>query len=261
VNIPTFRVAMPVIGKTEWIGQPFCPKSLIPADDKQGYICAKSSFKPGNGNDGKPIVNWFNGKNTVYKSTLDSYLKEQFVNVKIMLTELTEMKKCLDNMTIDVDYVGNTHTCNSAIYKIYIKGNLNKTGNGVLLLRNDGKDYASLNNHYSSPAIKENPNLGKYDNNPKETSGHRFNKLIVTPEIASTLISDGSTSFIISAQCINPENNNDKRWGVGCHESVGNIVITNGNGQKFTYEAKTPKIKNQVISLVPINACGENKVK
>jgi hypothetical protein len=260
VNIPTFRFLPSVIGGTEWIGQPFCPKSLIPADDKQGYICTKSSFKPGNGADGKPIVNWVNGKNMVYKPILDTYLKEQFVNVKISLKELTEMKKCLDNMSIDVNYVGTTHTCNSAIYKIYIKGNLNK--NSTLLLRNDGKNYASLNNEFSSPIMKEIPKLGEYDNNPKSVGGNRYNRFIITPEIATTLISDGSTSFIISVQCINPENNKDKRWGVGCHEGAGDVIVTNGNGIKIPYkDVKTPTGKDQTITLLPINACGEKLVK
>lgn len=95
----------------------------------------KPSFKPGNGTDGKPIFNWVNGKNTVYKTILDSYNKEQFVNVKIVLKELTEMKKCLDNMVIQVNYtdLSKSHTCNSAIYEIYL--------NDIKLTRNDGKEY------------------------------------------------------------------------------------------------------------------------
>ena len=257
VKIPTFKVEDPVVGKTAWIGQPFCPKSLIPSDDKQGYICAGSSFKPGNGTDGKPIFNWVNGKNTVYKTILDSYNKEQFVNVKIVLKELTVMKKCLDNMTIDVNYVGTDHKCNSAIYEMYIKGNLNRTD--TLLLRNDGKTYASINNNFTSPFITATPNLGDYDNDPKAVGGNRYNRFIVTSEIASSLISDGSTEFIISAKCKNPYNNPDHSGG--CHDGVGNILVTNGNGVKFPYTLTTPKGKDEVKSLPAINACGEKLVK
>ena len=257
VKIPTFKVEKPVVGKTAWIGQPFCPKSLIPSDDKQGYICAGSSFKPGNGADGKPIFNWVNGKNTVYKTILDSYNKEQFVNVKIVLKELTVMKKCLDNMTIDVNYVGTDHKCNSAIYEMYIKGNLNRTD--TLLLRNDGKTYASINNNFTSPFITATPKLGDYDNDPKAVGGNRYNRFIVTSEIASSLISDGSSEFIISAKCKNPYNNPDHSGG--CHDGVGNILVTNGNGVKFPYTLTTPKGKDEVKSLPAINACGEKLVK
>jgi hypothetical protein len=257
VKIPTFKVEKPVVGKTAWIGQPFCPKSLIPSDDKQGYICAGSSFKPGNGTDGKPIFNWVNGKNTVYKTILDSYNKEQFVNVKIVLKELTVMKKCLDNMTIDVNYVGTDHKCNSAIYEMYIKGNLNRTD--TLLLRNDGKTYASINNNFTSPFITATPKLGDYDNDPKAVGGNRYNRFIVTSEIASSLISDGSSEFIISAKCKNPYNNPDHSGG--CHDGVGNILVTNGNGVKFPYTLTTPKGKDEVKSLPAINACGEKLVK
>ena len=257
VKIPTFKIEKPVVGKTAWIGQPFCPKSLIPSDDKQGYICAGSSFKPGNGADGKPIFNWVNGKNTVYKTILDSYNKEQFVNVKIVLKELTVMKKCLDNMTIDVNYVGTDHKCNSAIYEMYIKGNLNRTD--TLLLRNDGKTYASINNNFTSPFITATPKLGDYDNDPKAVGGNRYNRFIVTSEIASSLISDGSSEFIISAKCKNPYNNPDHSGG--CHDGVGNILVTNGNGVKFPYTLTTPKGKDEVKSLPAINACGEKLVK
>jgi hypothetical protein len=257
VKIPTFKVEKPVVGKTAWIGQPFCPKSLIPSDDKQGYICAGSSFKPGNSADGKPIFNWVNGKNTVYKTILDSYNKEQFVNVKIVLKELTVMKKCLDNMTIDVNYVGTDHKCNSAIYEMYIKGNLNRTD--TLLLRNDGKIYASINNNFTSPFITATPKLGDYDNDPKAVGGNRYNRFIVTSEIASSLISDGSSEFIISAKCKNPYNNPDHSGG--CHDGVGNILVTNGNGVKFPYTLTTPKGKDEVKSLPAINACGEKLVK
>lgn len=259
VEIPTFKVEDPVVGKTAWIGQPFCPKSLIPSDDKQGYICAGSSFKPGNGTDGKPIFNWVNGKNTVYKTILDSYNKEQFVNVKIVLKELTEMKKCLDNMVIQVNYtdLSKSHTCNSAIYEIYL--------NDIKLTRNDGKEYASLNNDY--PKSGSNPGIAAYDNEPKSVSGKRFNTFVITPEIASQILTQSigklnglqKPSFTLKAKCLNPFNNRD--WKGGCHEGVGNIVVTNGQKQTFRYDSSTPNAKNEIKTLVTFNACGEKLVK
>jgi hypothetical protein len=100
--------------------------------------------------------------------------------------------------------------------------------------------------------------LKSYDNDPKNYGGKRFNKFIITPEIASTLISDGSTSFIISAKCKNPYKN--KEHNGGCHDGIGNIMITNGNGEKFPYNSVTPKGKDEVKILLTIDACG-NLVK
>lgn len=257
ISIPNFNVATPVVGKTAWIGQPFCPKNLIPANDTQGYVCGKSTFNPGKDASGKQIVNWASGKNTIYKTVYDSYLSEQFVNVKIALKELTGIKKCLDNMTIDVNYIGTHHTCNSAIYEIYIKGNLSKLV-PTLLTRNDGKKYASLNNDYNSQFMKTNPELGNYDNEPNKRGGNRYNKFIVTPEIATNLIIDGSTSFIISAKCKNPYGN--KEHGGGCHKGVGDIIITNGNGVSFKYQSETPVGNDELKTLVPIDACGKKPV-
>lgn len=257
VKIPEFKIFPPKIGNTPWVGQPFCPKNLLPTEDTQGYECLKSTFKPGKDTNNKPIVNWISGKQKVYKETSDLYLKEQYIRVKIEVKELIDMKKCLNNMTIEVNYtdLGKQHFCNSAIYEIYIKGNLNK--NSSKLTRTDGKGYASLNNDsegaksYSAPA-----NLINYDNEPNKHKGKRYNKFIVTTEIAAKLISDGSTSFIISAKCINPLNISHVQWGDGCHTGVGNIVITNGRGETTEYNSETPTGKNQVKVLKAINACG-----
>lgn len=260
VKIPEFKIFPPKIGNTPWVGQPFCPKNLLPTEDTQGYECLKSTFKPGKDTNNKPIVNWISGKQKVYKETSDLYLKEQYIRVKIEVKELTEMKKCLDNMTIEVNYTDLTkkHICNSSIYEIYIKGNLNK--NSSKLTRTDGKGYASLNND-SRNAAKYDSKLINYDNEPDNWRGKRYNKFIVTTEIAAKLISDGSTSFIISAKCINPLNISHVQWGDGCHKGVGNIVITNGKGEKTEYNSETPTGKNEVKELKAINACGEPVAK
>jgi hypothetical protein len=257
VKLPKFTITPPKIGQTLWIGQPFCPKNLLPKGDDQGYECSKSTFNPGKDAGGKQIVNWASGKQTTYKKILDAYTTEQYIRIKITVKEITDMKACLDNMTIEVNYtdLSKRHVCNSAIYEIYIKGNLNTANNGFLLTRSDGNKFASLNNN-SRDANKVSPELIKYDNEPKKVGGVRYNKFTVTPEMASGLVSDGSTSFIISAKCINPYNNN--MWKGGCHEGVGNIVIVNGKGEKTEYTSETPNAKNEVKTLVPIDACGKS---
>ena len=258
VNMPKFTVIEPKQGNTKWIGQPFCPQNLLPKDDTQGYICKEKNFRPGKDDSGKPIPNWETGKDTTYKELKQKYITEQNIRVKIEVRELIDMKKCLDNMTIEVNYtdLSKQHVCNSAIYEIYIKGNLNK--NSSKLTRTDGKGYASLNNDYKE-AESFGYGLINYDNEPEpdKRGGKRYNKFIVTTEIAAKLISDGSTSFIISAKCINPlKKHTHPQWKDGCHVGVGNIVITNGRGEKTEYNSKTPTGKNEEKVLKAINACG-----
>lgn len=246
---PTVIATKPVIGKTEWIGQPFCPKDKVPSDDIQGYICSKSNFVPAPG-----VKNWTQGKTTDYKAIFDAYVKEQYINVKIDLKEIpSTIIECLNNMKIQVNYtdISKKHKCNSSVYEIKV--------NGVKLTRDDGKGYASLNN-----------NNDQYDNNPGTCQGDvgtdktcmRYNTFIVDNKLATSILS--STKFVagevpkfnISATCLNPLNN--PAWGGGCHEGVGNIVVINGKGQRFDYTSATPNKKGETISLKSIDACGKS---
>lgn len=289
------NISTPKIGETKWIGQPFCPQKKLQPDDKQGYACTGLNFKPG-----PNIQNWYYGKNKQYKSIFDQYKREQYIRVTITVNESiiqptptvtptptgsTVQIECLNNMVIELNYTDKSkqHKCNNAIYRLYIKGD--KTpGNGVLLLRDDGKDYASLNNH--TERLKElltmNPfqlfmrvfkseterkrqdtnkdkiqAMFKYDNKPEDNGGVRYNKFIVNPDIAKQITDDGSTKFYIMAQCYNPENYSSGNWGKNCHSSVGEINVTNGKGERFEYKSKTPNKMNEIVTLLPINACGQ----
>lgn len=263
---PKIIATAPKQGETKWKDQAFCPSKLLPANDTQGYECLNQKFNPGTG----VLNNWFNGKDKLYSSIKAKYLEEQYIRVVIRVSEKndvtakTNMKPCLDNMVIEVNYTDLTkkHKCNSAIYEIYVRGDLSTTTPGILLVRNDGKKFASLNNNYPEATKDGGPTLINYDNDPKNirgVGGARYNKFVVTPEIATSLITDGSTSFIVSAKCLNPFDN--KGWKGGCHEGVGNIVITNGKGEKTEYTSSTPNGKDEVKELVKINACGKGQAK
>lgn len=261
--IPTAPKIIPTtlkIGETEWKGQPFCPSKSLPENDTQGYVCLDKTFNPGTG----VLNNWYNGKDKLYGDIKGKYNQEQYIRVYIRVTEQDDAKKCLDNMVVEVNYtnLGLKHKCNSAIYEIYIRGDKSPKTPGVLLYRNDGKQYASLNNNYPDANKDGGPTLVNYDNDPKNNKGVggvRYNKFLISPEIAASLIADGSTSYIISAKCLNPLSN--KGWSGGCHKGVGNIVITNGNGEKFPYDAITPNGKDEVKELLTINACGKGVAK
>lgn len=272
LSLPKFKVKQPTIAGPIWIGQPFCPKSLVPATDPQGYLCAAQQFKPGVGADGKPIVNWFSGKATTYAGLFKEYKDAQFISVKLKLEEMTDLKKCLDGMVIEVNYtnLAEEHKCNNSTYHIYLTGGgANPTVKDKLLRNGDGKDYASLDNNGSQ--FDNNP--GTCDRNRVSTDNgcKRFNKFTVTPEMASQILAqsvgnigaDGKPKFTIWAQC-STLNGQHSRWGTGCHASkndpnagVGDIVITNGLKEKTVFTAKTPVQRGAVKELKTINACGK----
>jgi hypothetical protein len=240
ISLPNFKVAQPKIGVTPFVNTPFCPQGST--KEQQRNKCVKK---------------YRAGKTTTYKSYADKYLLEQYVRVAIKLEELTGMKECLDNMVIEVNYtdLSKTHRCNSAIYEIFL--------NDIKLMRNDGKGYASLNNNY--PNAKNYPGIETYDDVPKLVGGKRTNTFIITPDIASDILSktigvlanNQKLTFTLKAKCLNPFNNKD--WSGGCHKGVGNIVVTNGKKQVFKYDSSTPNGKDEVKTLVTFDACGSGE--
>jgi hypothetical protein len=66
---------------------------------------------------------------------LPKYKNDQYTRITVEVIN----KDCLsNNLVLDVMYIGEGHQCNSAIYQM--------EANGQLLLRDDGANYASLNN-------------------------------------------------------------------------------------------------------------------
>ena len=238
LSLPKFTVNPISIGRTPWVGQKF----VQPNGEK--YICTEKESRSG-------CVRKYNAcKQSSCRDIAERYASEQYIRLNISLKEeikVTEEKKCLDNMTIEVNYTKNNHNCNAAIYKIFI--------NGIQLTRDDGKPFASLNND----SLNTNKELDYYNNGPKQSSS-RYNKFIITPEIATELLKGGKDSFTISAMCWNPLGYSFPNWGYGCHEGVGTIIVTNGKGEKTTYESATPRERDETKTLVTINACGKKEL-
>lgn len=236
-SLPEFTINPIQIGQTPWVGQTF----KQPNGEK--YLCTEKQKRAG------CVKKYLACKQTTCKDIAEKYASEQYIRVKIVIKEeISKKKKCLDNMTIEVNYNRGDHNCNSAVYKIFI--------NDIQLTRDDGKPFASLNNDI----VNTNKELDYYNNDPKR-GGARFNKFTVTPEIATELLKGGKNSFTISAMCWNPMNLYHSSWGMGCHEGVGTIIVTNGKGEKFTYESATPRQKNETKVLVTINSCGSEITK
>lgn len=265
--LPTFKVVTPEPTGPDWVGQPFCPKNLIPADDPQGFKCTEAAFNPGVGANGAKIVNWSTGKFTTYSALFKEYQNAQFMGVKLKLEEMTDIKKCLDNMVIEVNYTNldERHICNNATYHIYlVGGNAQPTQADLLYRDGDKKNYASLDNAGSAYDNKSGRCIKASDEGCK-----RYNKFTVTPEMANKVLTQSVTSmtnnkpkFVIWGQC-SELNQNHPKWGNGCHASngdpnagVGDVVITNGLKEKTTYTIKTPVTRGQFRRLRTITACG-----
>jgi hypothetical protein len=74
---------------------------------------------------------------------LPKYKKDQYTRITVELAN----KDCLaNNLVFDVMYIGTNHHCNSAIFQM--------DANGQLLLRDDGANYASLNNGLSRSSVE-----------------------------------------------------------------------------------------------------------
>jgi hypothetical protein len=91
---------------------------------------------------------------------LPKYKNDQYTRITVELAS----KDCLaNNLVFDVMYLGSNHCCNSATYQI--------KANGQILLRDDGNNYASLNNNISQywagdPDVVLNPykEIKNYEN-------------------------------------------------------------------------------------------------
>lgn len=260
-NTPVIEKPVLKLGDTQWVGQDFCPSESLSDDDKNlGRECLNRNFNKTKS--GRP--NWVNGKNDTYKDLLSAYTEEQFVKVYINVTEISKIEKpCMDNMEIQLNYsVDRGHVCNSSVYEVRI--------NGVLLSRDDGEFFASLNNgigknDFNDKKTYNNKDIQFYDNaiklyNKPNKAGFRYNTFIITPEIAASLMTGNQNEFDISVKCVNPTNTDSKVWGVGCHKEVGDIKIINGRGQIYDYIAETPRNKNEEKIVLTIDSCGKKIV-
>jgi hypothetical protein len=154
-------------------------------------------------------------------------------------------------MTIDINYEkpGN-HKCNNAIFQVFL--------NNVLINRNDGKPYGNLNND------------GNFDEGAKgDNGGSRYNRFIVTNQMASQIASKGISSTYglpLTIKCVNAGDVGgqvitSKSWGDGCHTSVGDIIITPQFSKQTTVlRGGTPGKRGETTNVGSFKPCG-GKIK
>lgn len=156
-------------------------------------------------------------------------------------TNLTfKILDCFKDAKIQVNYTGQGHTCNYALYEIFV--------NGVKIKRTTGQDYASLNNR------------GDFDDAEKK-GDHRFNTFIIDKITATSFVNKESLikyqgNLQIDAVCIlkNPALQSGWVNSGGCHKGVGEIVV-DVNGQEYNKTARTPDKYGASATLANFPAC------
>lgn len=261
-QMPTFNLTEPVIGATPWVGTPFCPDN---ATDAQQRGECKRKYNA--------------GIETTYSDYKSKYDAEQYVRVIVVVSQGitptptgTTSLECTTNMVIELNYESGNHICDSSVYQLYVNY-VNEDSKP--LLRDDGKNYASLNNYTPKEQVGKRTHgltldksleLQKYDNNLGKPGGKRYNKFIITSEMAKEFLSGDKKTITVSAKCYNPTNYNEdgkdnnantgKAWGYDCHTDVGKIKVTNAAGQvkKFTPK-KTPNKRDEVVTMFTFDPC------
>lgn len=171
---------------------------------------------------------------------------KESVEIKTVSIAKEEVKGCFKDAKIEVNYTGKGHKCNYAVYEIY--------ANGVKINRNDGKDYASLNNDGD-----EFDNKKSEDGDPE----HRFNTFIIDQITADKFVNYNNLityqgNLQLDAKCVLRNPNLSAGWAKkgGCHDGVGNIKV-NANGKEFEKKSKTPNLYGESINIAYFPVCKE----
>ncbi len=205
-------------------------------------------------------VEWDGVNSKDNKYTKDQYtrIKAQFINEPDI--DITLNKYCYNEFKIQINYVGSEHTCNAAVFKVYV--------NDILLYRDNGREYASLNNNtntswLSSPKDSNQYKLANLDNAPGDKGGYRYNTFIINKELVKTLLEKNPNGYVISLMCYNPTNITDEDdasegtngYGGDCHKGVGEIKILTPNGDSFTLDVRTPGKRDQKTPIAVLDPC------
>lgn len=262
IKLPTPKITInePSEGKTPFVNNKsgFCPQSKLSPSDPQGYACLDKLFNPGEG-----IVNWNNGRTSVYSEVLNAYKKEQFISASISVYDVSNMKKCLTGLSFQINYEGRNgekHSCNNAVYEIM--------AGEVILPRDDGKLYASLDNKDSKFDNSPQSNCAKSPDgvtivdSSKDKRCYRYNTFKITDELATKIITsssivNNSSNILITAKCLSAPN---ESWKYGCHEGAGTIRINSNDGTSKVLDITTPTKQNMRTPLFAFNSCDVNNI-
>jgi hypothetical protein len=180
------------------------------------------------------------GSSTGQTPTTASTVTDTGSTPTVITQQQQEIIDCFKDAKIQVNYTGQGHKCNFAVYEIFV--------NGVKIKRTTGQDYASLNNN------------GDFDDAEKKGE-HRFNTFVIDKITATSFVNKESLfkykgNLQIDAVCILKNPSLKAGWGGkgGCHDGVGEIMV-DVNGQEFQKTARTPNKYGESKNLANFPAC------
>ena len=203
----------------------------------------------------------------------DKSVYQPYQYVKLTIKATSEVKpnplQCLTDMEIEFNYtdLSQGHRCNNATYQLYFtNSSVTQPTDKDLLIRIDGKNYASLDNNNSDYDNEK----GKGTCDPKKSANKdetckRYNKFKITSEIIERIGGSNLTpdsKFKIWAKCVGTTEPHPK-FGTGCHYDktnkqfgIGEFTITSGMGNITNFKVYTPIEKGKISLLREIEPCG-----
>jgi len=232
-----FNVSDPEIGKTKWVGQPFCPQKDR-GDDPEGYKCGNGYRKSSN-----------------YESLKDLYTSEQFLNVSITVDKKEEGPKpmdltedCVTGLEIIVETPG--HDCNNAEFFIFANKTLLNNVDGGNTHNGSNSDKLVKINNFSLDNKSLNPGYGKIGTKKYGVDGDlkrkRYDKFIITPEQSKKIASQSKDGTM-------------KIWAVctkkACHSDLVSVTIKHPSKSENVFGPQKVKSNNSILTI--LSPCGD----
>lgn len=210
-----------------------------------------------------------------------------------------KITSCYTGMKIQVDFVKDqAHKCNSAVFEVFLNGiklnredgkpyaslnngglldnagfSFKKAGGGRYYIQSNNPGGARYNTFIVSPnlakeivdKLKENGSLTSNNFN-LEFECKNLVEYVKFQDIKAPgpLVLDKEKKLLYTSIRWDGKQWIDKEWGNGCHgnvEGVGQITITNGNGDVQKFSKITPRGRNERINILVTDPCkGEQGV-
>jgi len=195
---------------------------------------------------------------TKYKQFQYTRIKARFITEPDI--DISLDKFCFSEFKLQINYTGGGHTCNAAVFKVYV--------NDILIYRDDGKGYASLNNKtqvrwLDAPVESNQYRLASLDNQPGDIGGERYNQFTINKTLAKQLLDKNPNGYLIILECTNPTNITEEEdpaegsngYEGNCHKGVGTIKVISPDGSESTLDITTPGQRDLKVPMALLDPC------
>lgn len=227
-KLPDYTKSGPFIGKTSWVGTPFCPKGSSEEEQRSG--CVKR---------------YRAGMDSTYSSYKKAYNDEQYLDMSITITE--EPKKiteeCSDNITIRFEV--KNHSCQNAEFFVFANNTrLNNVEGGMTANLNTGAGGRGIPSVSSSPIF------------PKELLNPGYG--ILTRKYKESV--KGKTKEQVEASFKNAVRWDDFQIPLSKKEEILSQSITNENKTPFIniwFECTTDTAHDDIVTITIYDGSGK----